>query len=71
MFSLAKHERESVVWGKLFAHFQERLESMRLTLENTEDHEKSQKIRGRITELRHLISLNQEPKFPSPLPPTY
>lgn len=70
MFSLERHERESVVWDKLFRHLQERLEGMRLTLEATEDHEKSQKIRGRIVEIRHLMDLNQESKFPRTLSPT-
>lgn len=70
MFSLERHERESVVWDKLFKHLQERLETMRLTLEATEDHETSQKIRGRIFEIRYLLALNQEPKFPRKLSPT-
>lgn len=70
MFSLERHERESVVWDKLFKHLQERLETMRLTLEKTEDQDQSQKIRGRIIEIRHLLDLNKEPHPLSQLSPT-
>lgn len=59
MFSLETHERESVVWRKIYEHLQERLETMRLTLEKTDDHLQGQKIRGRIEEIRHLLDLNK------------
>lgn len=70
MFSLERHERESVVWNKLFEHLTERLETMRLTLEKSEDHDLSQKIRGRIHEIRHLLDLNNERQSIRPLSPT-
>lgn len=70
MFLLERHERESVVWQKLFEHLTERLETMRLTLEITDDATQSQKIRGRIIEIRHLLDLNKEPRVRSPLSPT-
>lgn len=60
MFSLEIHERDSAVWRKLTEHLNERLESMRVTLENSDDHNQSQKIRGRIVEIRHLLGLNSE-----------
>lgn len=60
MFFLERHERDSAVWRKLVAHFAERLETMRLTLEKAEDQDQSQKIRGRITEIRHLLELDKE-----------
>jgi len=70
MFSLERHERESVVWHKLFEHLQERLETMRLTLEKTDDPDLSQRVRGRISEIRYLLDLNKERQPVNQLSPT-
>lgn len=52
---LSKHEREQEGVRKTVAHFKERLEELRSSLERDITEEASAKIRGRIQEIRDFL----------------
>ena len=51
------NDLNSITWQKLESHYSDRLEQLRRTLENPQDHAASEKLRGRIFEIRQLLAL--------------
>lgn len=57
---LSDIERKGAVWLKLKKHFEERLEAKRKQVEGNVSQEETQKLRGRIAEIRELLRLGDE-----------
>ncbi len=57
-FCLSKAEKETVVWLKLKAHFEERLEEARKENDKKASPEDTAHTRGRITELKRFLALD-------------
>lgn len=61
-FALTPGERQHPLWLKLKAHLEERLAGHRLKNDNNLTQDETQKVRGRIAELKELLKLGEEPK---------
>ncbi len=61
-FKLKPDERESLLWKRLMEHFGERLELARLQNDGNLDPTETARLRGRINELKTLMTLNEAPK---------
>jgi len=61
MSILTKNELKSAVWTKLSAHLKNRLTSLHKELENDLVQDDTNKVRGRIAEIRKLLAIEKEP----------
>jgi len=59
-FTLEQSERNSPLWAKLAAHFEERLATTRNRNDSDHDEAATAKLRGRIAELRYTLSLGAD-----------
>lgn len=57
---LTPGERNSVIWQRLMQHFITRREELRAKLEGDLDSTKTAEMRGRLAELRALITLDKD-----------
>lgn len=63
-FRLAPHERTSPLWLNLERHMQQTLAELRALNDTSLPPERTEKIRGRIEQLKALLALADEPKPP-------
>jgi hypothetical protein len=63
-FRLLPHERTSPLWKSLERHMQERIAELRVCNDATLSPERTEKLRGRIEQLKELLALGNEPKPP-------
>lgn len=63
-FRLAPHERASPLWKNLERHMQEQLAELRLWNDASVSPERTEKLRGRIEQLKELLKLGDEPPPP-------
>lgn len=56
-FSLKPHEKQSALWQKLQQHLESRLDIQRKKNDGNHDLVNTAKIRGRIAEIKSLLSL--------------
>lgn len=63
-FRLAPHERTSPLWLNLERHMQQSLAELRALNDTSLPPERTEKIRGRIEQLKALLALADEPKPP-------
>ena len=56
---LTDFERQSKIWLKLQAHFEKRLELLRVTNDSSKTHLETEKLRGGISEVKALLALGQ------------
>lgn len=56
---LTEQERNSELWRKLKAHMEARLHEHRVENDKAQSVEKTEKLRGRIAELKHLMNLEK------------
>lgn len=54
-------ERDSVVWEKIEAHYRQRLDELRQQNDSSLDGIKTAELRGRIREVKRLLSMHKEP----------
>lgn len=55
-------EKQSSVWKAIEEHLQERLASLRIKIESDASHEQTMRLRGRIAEVKYILSLAEEEK---------
>ena len=55
---LTEHERESDLWKRIKAHYEERLASLRRKNDSSHDPIKTADIRGQIKDAKYLLSLD-------------
>lgn len=60
ILTLTEGEKNSEVWIKLMAYYTGRLEQLRLLLERESDPSTSERIRGRIAEVRSMLQSQVE-----------
>ena len=53
---LTLHEKQGAVWKKIEAYYKNRLETLRRQ-NDEESLDSTEKLRGRITECKHILSL--------------
>ena len=63
-FTLAPHERTSPLWKSLERHMQQTLTDLRLMNDTSQPPERTEKLRGRIEQLKALLALADEPRQP-------
>lgn len=63
-FKLEPHDRINPLWVRLERHMQQELENMRVMNDSTVPMERTEKLRGRIAQLKELLALADEPKPP-------
>lgn len=63
-FRLAPHERANPLWLSLERHMQQTLAEMRAMNDTSLPPERTEHIRGRITQLKALLALADEPTPP-------
>jgi hypothetical protein len=63
-FVLSQLETGSPLWAKLTGHFQRRIEDLRAQLEGDRTDSATASLRGRIAEIRAIMSLNEVPAAP-------
>ena len=63
-FTLAPHERASPLWKSLERHMQEQIDELRRWNDASLPPERTEKLRGRIEQLKVLLALGDEPKPP-------
>lgn len=59
-FSLSNEERDSKLWARLVEHFESKLMSLRIQNEGDKSEIETANIRGRIAEIKSILSLNNE-----------
>ena len=57
---LTQSERHSSTWMKIKVHLEERLSAQRLRLEGTLDLDETNRVRGRIAELKTCLKLEDD-----------
>lgn len=67
---LEEHDIRSATWTKIQRHYTARLEELRTKLEGNMPHDHAMKLRGQITEIRHLLALarNEPPPAVETIP---
>ena len=63
-FKLAPHERTSPLWLSLERHMLQTLTDLRALNDTSLPPERTEKLRGRIEQLKALLALADEPKPP-------
>lgn len=58
-----KIERETALWAKIRAHYEERLLTLRMQNDGDKSQDETAKIRGRIAEVRLLLNMDKD--FPA------
>lgn len=61
MTEFTAQERQSTAWRKLMERFKARLESLRAMNDGPKDAVETAELRGRIAEIKALMSLDIEP----------
>lgn len=61
---LAPNEIQSALWMKLKSHLEEKLAARRLQLEGKLDPDETNRMRGRIAELKDCLKLDEVSPFP-------
>lgn len=61
---LTAADRGSETWRKLKAHLETRLATLRASNDNSLDERKTAKLRGRIAEVKYLLSLGEDKPMP-------
>jgi len=56
---LSLSEIQGATWAKVLAYLNQRLESKRVENDNTKTAKETEKLRGRIAEIKNLIALGQ------------
>jgi hypothetical protein len=56
---LTDQERNSELWTKIKAHFEQRIQKHRASNDKTQAAEETEKLRGRIAELKYLLTLEK------------
>ncbi len=57
---LDNHDKHTPTWQKIQKHLTERLESLRTMNEKNHDKRKTAELRGRIKELRSLLTMDSD-----------
>lgn len=60
-FFLTPDEKDSRVWKRLMAHFDERLGILRMQNDGVKSEVDTALLRGRIAELKRIMDLNKDP----------
>ena len=60
--ALTQEQKRSVLWGLICEHMNKKLELHRRQLEGDKDEKATSALRGRIAELRSLLSLSDDPR---------
>lgn len=58
---LEPHEMQSALWQRLHAHMTERLDGLRRSNDGDLPMEETQRLRGRIAQLKEILALAREP----------
>lgn len=58
-FKLDKHEAGAAAWQRVRTHLEQRLEQHRRSNDNNLSPEETAKLRGRIAEIKYLLTLDQ------------
>lgn len=58
-FKLEDHEISSATWMKLAKHFEDRLEVLRAKNDSSMSPEKTERLRGRIAEVKAALALSK------------
>lgn len=61
-FALDDVDRNSLLWPKLMAHFEDQLRKCRLANDDPKDAEATASLRGEIKAYKHMLTLNNRPK---------
>lgn len=61
-FILSPQERNDPLWLRLSAHYNARLNTLRVQNDTTKPHEATEKLRGQIQEVNLLLALGFERK---------
>ncbi len=59
-FALSEQERTSVLWGKLMAHYRERLAKLRSQNDGELSVDRTAKLRGQIAEVKAFLHLDED-----------
>lgn len=59
--TLEPHETRSALWQRLHAHLTERLDALRRSNDGDMSMEETQRLRGRIAQLKEILALGREP----------
>lgn len=59
-FSLSNEEKDSKLWTRLVEHFESKLMSLRIQNEGDKTEIETAKLRGRIAEIKSILSLGKE-----------
>lgn len=57
---LSEHERTSVVWKVVKTHLEEHLEVLRKQNDTSKSVGETEKLRGRIAEVKHMLGLDKD-----------
>lgn len=60
MYDLTPGEKNSALWKKLHEHLEERLEKARLQLESSLSIDETNRVRGKILELKAFLQLGDD-----------
>ena len=64
-FTLNAQERNSPLWKRLVAHYEKKLSSMRVRNDGPLDNDQTLILRGRINEVKAILSINDAMPMPS------
>jgi len=60
-FSLSDYETQSALWTKLKAHMEDRLQVLREKNDGVLDADQTARVRGKIEQLKELLSAGEKP----------
>jgi len=63
MIALNQHDRQSEVWYRIAESLRTRIEDLRTDLEKTKDFDETNRLRGRLAEVRGILIAGDEPPF--------
>ncbi|MDO8547861.1 MAG: hypothetical protein Q7R68_10960 [Nitrospirales bacterium] len=69
MIDFAESDKQSATWRKMKAYLKELLERRRGELELNKTPEETERLRGRIAELKHLMKMDEDQVIEDLLPP--
>jgi hypothetical protein len=58
---IAEHDSKTALWKKIKAHFEEKLELLRRQNDGNLSEAETQKLRGRIAEVKSILALDKPP----------
>lgn len=59
-FKLTEQEKNSALWHRLKEHIEARIDKHRATNDKTQTPEATEKLRGRIAELKDLLNIEKD-----------